>query len=112
MLRVPGRRVDRLLHVHAAMHVAQKKLRGPLILLVAAGRAPGEIRLAVAQRQCGRERAARPTMSKCTVSPRVKPERSSLAWSIATTLGSTVSSCVQAAPRPTVGSPTPGAASR
>src|SRR5690242_2108048 len=59
MLGVPGRRVDRLLHVHAAMHVAQKELRGPLILLVAAGRTPGEIGLAVAQRQRGRERGAR-----------------------------------------------------
>src|SRR5438477_13008566 len=58
MLRVPGRRVDRLLHVHAAMHVAQKKLRGPLILLVAAGRSPDEIRLAVAQRERGRKSSA------------------------------------------------------
>ena len=53
MLGVPGRRVDRFLQVHARMHVAQEELRDPLILLVAAGRAPGEIRLAVAQRQVG-----------------------------------------------------------
>src|SRR5215468_9886589 len=59
MLGMPGRRVDRLLQVHAAMHVAQEELRGPLILLVAAGRAPGEIGLAVAQRERGRERGAR-----------------------------------------------------
>src|SRR5262252_1472026 len=41
MLGVPGRRVDRFLQVHATMHVAQEELRGPLVLLVAAGRAPG-----------------------------------------------------------------------
>ena len=39
--RVPGRRVDRLLQVHAAMDVAQEHLRDPLVLLVAARRAPG-----------------------------------------------------------------------
>ena len=59
MLRMPSRRVDRFLQIHASMHVAQKKLRDPLILLVAAGRAPGEIGLAVAQRQRRRQRGAR-----------------------------------------------------
>ena len=37
-----------------------KNLRDPLILAVAAGRAPGEIRLAVAQRHGRRQRGARP----------------------------------------------------
>src|SRR5215472_12347043 len=45
MLGVPGRGVDRLLQIHAGMNVAHEQLRRPLILLVAAGRAPGEIRL-------------------------------------------------------------------
>src|SRR5262249_35126404 len=42
------------------MDVAHEQLRGPLILLVAARRAPGEIGLAVAQRERGRKRGARP----------------------------------------------------
>src|SRR5690242_21373267 len=42
MLGVPGRRVDRFLQVHAAVDVAQEHLQHPLVLLVAAGRAPGE----------------------------------------------------------------------
>src|ERR1051325_2761974 len=50
MLGMPGRRVDRLLEIHPGVDVAQKELRDPLVLLVAAGRAPGEIRVAVAQR--------------------------------------------------------------
>src|SRR5882757_3621926 len=58
MLGVPGRRVDRLLQVHAGVDVAQEELRGPLVLLVAAGRPPGQIRLAVAQRHAGAERGA------------------------------------------------------
>src|SRR5262252_2324791 len=53
MLGVPGRGVDRLLQVHAGMDVAHEQLRRPLILLVAAGRAPGEIRLPVTQRERG-----------------------------------------------------------
>src|SRR6476646_2301814 len=60
MFGVPGRRVDRFLQVHAGMDVPQEKLRGPLILLVATGRAPREIRFAVAQRQGWRQRGARP----------------------------------------------------
>src|SRR5262249_4648055 len=59
VLGVPGRRIDRLLQVHAAIDVAQEELRGPLVLLVATGRAPGEIRLTVAQRDSRRKRSAR-----------------------------------------------------
>src|ERR1700748_2513929 len=36
VLRMPGRRVDCLLQVHAAMDMAQEHLRDPLFLLVAA----------------------------------------------------------------------------
>ena len=50
MLGMPGRRVDRFLHIHAGVDMTQEELRDPLILAVAAGRAPGEVRLAVAQR--------------------------------------------------------------
>src|SRR6266576_971945 len=60
MLRVPSRSVDRLLQIHAGMNMTHEQLGGPLILLVAAGRTPGEIRLAVTQRERGRERRARP----------------------------------------------------
>src|SRR5919197_3988260 len=60
MLGVPRGSVDRLLQIHPGMNVAHEQLRRPLILLVAAGRTPGEIRLAVAQRERGRERGARP----------------------------------------------------
>ena len=59
MLGMPGRRVDRLLQVHFGVDMPQKELRGPLILLVAAGRTPGHIRLAVAQRHGRAERGAR-----------------------------------------------------
>src|SRR5882757_4592431 len=48
MLRMPGRCVDRLLQIHFCVDVPQEKLGNPLILLVAAGRTPGEIRLAFA----------------------------------------------------------------
>src|SRR5580704_18218609 len=41
MLGMPGRRVDRLLQIHAGMNVAEKELRDPLILPIAARRAPG-----------------------------------------------------------------------
>src|SRR5262249_1733869 len=60
MLGVPGRGIDRLLQIHAGMDVAHEQLRRPLILLIAAGRAPGEIRLPVTQRERGRKRRARP----------------------------------------------------
>src|SRR6266700_8350869 len=43
MLRMPGRRVDRFLQVHLGVDVPQEELRDPLVLLVAAGRAPGQI---------------------------------------------------------------------
>src|SRR4051794_22111870 len=41
------------------MDVAQEKLAAPLVLLVAAGGAPDEVGLAVAQRHADRERRAR-----------------------------------------------------
>ena len=50
MFGMPRRRVDRLLQIHVGVHVAQEHLRDPLVLLIAARRAPGEIGLAVAQR--------------------------------------------------------------
>src|SRR5215207_4940186 len=59
MLRVPGGRVDGLLQVVAGMDVAQEELRNPLVLLVAARRAPGEVGLAVAQRHGRRQGRAR-----------------------------------------------------
>src|ERR671936_732037 len=40
MLGMPGRRVDRFLEIEVAMDVAQEELRDPLVLLIAAGRAP------------------------------------------------------------------------
>src|SRR6266516_6748648 len=49
MFGMPGRRVDRLLQIQFGVDVQQKELRGPLILLVAAGRAPGHVGFAVAQ---------------------------------------------------------------
>src|SRR6266852_2549938 len=59
MLGMPGRRVDGFLQVQLGVDMPQEELRDPLILLVAAGRAPGEIRLAVAQRHGRAERGAR-----------------------------------------------------
>src|SRR6478735_6392273 len=59
MLRMPRRRVDRFLQVHPGVNVAQKELRGPLVLLIAAGRSPCQIGLAVAQRHGRTERGAR-----------------------------------------------------
>src|SRR5262249_19974029 len=50
----------RLLQVHSGVDVAHEQLRGPLILLIAAGRAPGEIGFAVAQGERRRQRGARP----------------------------------------------------
>src|SRR5439155_25295329 len=60
VLGVPGRRVDRLLQVHAAMDMAQEHLGDPLLLLVATRRAPDHVRLAVAMGQRGCECRARP----------------------------------------------------
>ena len=52
-------RIDRLLQIVPGVDVAQEELRDPLVLLVAAGRAPGQIRFAVAQRHGRRQRGAR-----------------------------------------------------
>src|SRR3954453_7191704 len=60
MLGEPGRRVDRLLQVHLGVDGAHEQPGGPLIFLVAAGGAPGEVGFSVAQRERGRERGARP----------------------------------------------------
>src|SRR5882724_1407176 len=59
MLRMPCRCVDRFLQIELGVDVPQEKLRGPLILLIAAGRTPGEIRLAVAQCHGWAKRGAR-----------------------------------------------------
>src|SRR5262249_53029193 len=59
MFGMPGRRVDRLLQIEPGVDVAQEELGDPLILLVAAGRTPGQVRLAVAQRHGRRKRGAR-----------------------------------------------------
>jgi len=85
MLGVPGRRVDRSCRFIPAWTWRNEQLRGPLILLVAAGRAPGHVRIAVAQRERGRERvrgrlpgasaAGWPSSSQniCARVPRQKP---------------------------------------
>src|SRR5215475_401486 len=52
MLGVPRWRIDRFLQIEPGMDMAQEKLRDPLVLLVAAGRAPGKIWLTIAQRDC------------------------------------------------------------
>ena len=57
---VPLGRVDRLLQVQPAVDVAQKNVERPLLLLVAARRAVGEPRLAVAEHEPRRERRPRP----------------------------------------------------
>ena len=54
-----GASID-FLQVETRMDVAQEELRDPLVLLVAARAAPGQVRLAVAQRHGGRQRRARP----------------------------------------------------
>src|SRR6187401_3080469 len=71
MLGVPGRRVDRFLKIHACVDVAQEELRNPLILLVSAGGAPGEVSVAVAQRERRR---------KCRSWPLTGRERSGMAF--------------------------------
>ena len=50
VLGVKGRTVDRLPQVHAVMDVVQKHQQRPLVLLVAAWRAEGEIGPAVLER--------------------------------------------------------------
>ena len=52
-------RVDRLLQVQAESDVADEDVQRPLLLLVAAGRSPGEIGLAVAEGEPRAERRAR-----------------------------------------------------
>src|SRR5436190_17227130 len=64
VLDVPGRRVDRLLQVHLRLGavlagVTQEELAAPLVLLIAAGRAPAHVGLAVAEGHADRERGAR-----------------------------------------------------
>ena len=53
MVGVEVRRVDRLLQVLPQVDVTQEDVQRPLLLLVAAGRAPREVRLAVAKREAG-----------------------------------------------------------
>src|SRR5580700_4136688 len=57
---VERREVDRLLQVHAERQVVEEEQQRPLILLVAAGRAERQVRLAVPQREARGERRARP----------------------------------------------------
>ena len=60
MLGVEVRRVDRLLQVQPPVDVVEEDVQSPLLLLVAAGRAVREPRLAVAQDEPRRQRRARP----------------------------------------------------
>ena len=57
---VPFGRVDRRLQVEPAIDVAQQHVDRPLLLLVAAGRAPREPRLAAPEDEARRERRPRP----------------------------------------------------
>ena len=54
------RRVDRRLQVEAEVDVVEEEQQRPLVLLVAARRAEGEIRVAAPEGERGRERRARP----------------------------------------------------
>src|SRR5262249_23657518 len=54
------RRLDRLLQVEPEVDVAEKRVQRPLVLLVAAGCAEGEIRLAAARGHRRRQRRPRP----------------------------------------------------
>ena len=75
VLRAEARRVDRLLQVQAVVDVAQERVQRPLVLLVAAGRAEREVRVAVAQGQRRRQRGARPLARRDGVGVgRVEPE--------------------------------------
>src|SRR4029453_2273483 len=58
MLGMPCGRIDRLLQIHFAVNVPEEKLRRPLILLIATGRAPRQVWLAVVQRECRAQRRA------------------------------------------------------
>ena len=51
VIRVEARRVDRGLQVQPAIDVLQEEVQRPLILLVAAGRAERQIRIAAAERE-------------------------------------------------------------
>jgi len=53
MVGVELGRVDRRLEVEAEVDMAKEGVQGPLLLLVAAGGSPGEIRLAVEKREAG-----------------------------------------------------------
>ena len=59
MVGVELGRVDRLLQVHPEIDVAEERVQRPLLLLVAARSPPGEVGLAVAERQTRAERRAR-----------------------------------------------------
>ena len=59
MVGVELGRVDRLLEVQTEIDVTQEDVQRPLLLLVAAGRAPREIRRTVAEREPRRERRSR-----------------------------------------------------
>src|SRR5262249_27697590 len=58
-VRVERRRVDRLLQVAAEEDVGEEEEQRPLVLLVAAGGAEGEVRFAAAERERGRQRRPR-----------------------------------------------------
>src|SRR5438477_1457676 len=60
MVRVEVRRVDRLLQVQPAIDVLEEDVQGPLVLVVAAGRAEGEVGVAAAKGERRRQRGARP----------------------------------------------------
>src|SRR3954454_24344889 len=59
MLRMEQWLIDRLLQVQPVMDMAQEEDRLPLVLLVAARRAEGDVGLAVAERHRRRQRGAR-----------------------------------------------------
>ena len=60
MAGVERGRVDRLLQVHPERRVVEEEGERPLVLLVPARGAEGQIRLAIAQDQAGRQRGPRP----------------------------------------------------
>ena len=69
------RRVDRLLQVQPSIDMAEEDVERPLLLLVAAGRSPGEPRLAVAEREARRQGRARPcTRAERRRQPFFEPE--------------------------------------
>ena len=59
VIRVPLRRIDRLLEVQPTVDVTDEDVQRPLFLLVAAGCAVGEPWRAVAEDEPGRERRSR-----------------------------------------------------